>query len=133
MTLDDITIIITTYKSNKKVKLCLDSIQGKCKVIIIENSKDQKLKESVEKNYKNVECIIPFENLGYGKANNLALKKVTTKYSLILNPDTNLSNNALEKFSNIVKFIPEGIPGEPGVKLGDPVVHIQAESALHGK
>lgn len=98
MTLDDITIIITTYKSNKKVKLCLDSIQGKCKVIIIENSKDQKLKESVEKNYKNVECIIPFENLGYGKANNLALKKVTTKYSLILNPDTNLSNNALEKF-----------------------------------
>jgi len=103
MTLDDITIIITTYKSNEKVNFCLDSIQGKCKVLIVENSKDQKFKESVEKKYKNVKCIIPIENLGYGKANNLALKKVTTKYSLILNPDTNLSNNALENFLIRVK------------------------------
>ena len=33
------------------------------------------------------------ENLGYGKANNIGLKEVKTKYALILNPDKTLSGN----------------------------------------
>tara|TARA_B100001093_G_scaffold409805_1_gene398908 strand:- start:2143 stop:2961 length:819 start_codon:yes stop_codon:yes gene_type:complete len=98
MNLDDITIIITTYKSAKKVKFCLNSIKEKCSVIIIENSKDLNLKKDLENNYKKLRCIIPNENLGYGKANNLGLKEVKTKYALILNPDTTLENDTLEKF-----------------------------------
>ena len=35
--------------------------------------------------------ILAGENLGYGKANNLGLKEVKTKYALILNPDTFIS------------------------------------------
>ena len=103
MSLNDITIIITTYKSSKKVEYCLDSINEKCKVLIVENSNDQNLKESVEKKYKNVECFVSEENLGYGRANNLALKKVKTKFALILNPDTVLQKDALENFFKRVK------------------------------
>jgi|TARA_B110001452_G_scaffold114586_1_gene95049 GT2 family glycosyltransferase len=98
MSLNDITIIIVSYKSTKKVKKCIDSIAGKSKIIVIENSNDFSHKENIEKEYSNVECIIANDNLGYGKANNLGLKQVRTKYALILNPDTRIESDTLEKF-----------------------------------
>ena len=38
------------------------------------------------------------ENNGYAVANNIGLKKVKTKYALVLNPDTILEKNALKIF-----------------------------------
>ena len=98
MNLNDLTIIITTFKSDEKINSCLNSINKKVKVIIIENSGSQRFKDSVEKKYQNVECIISKENLGYSKANNLGLKRVNTRYALVLNPDTILETNAQENF-----------------------------------
>ena len=98
MSIEDITIVITSFKSDNKINSCLDSISRKAKVIIIENSGSQRFKDSVEKKYQNVECIISKENLGYSKANNLGLKRVNTRYALVLNPDTVLETNALENF-----------------------------------
>ena len=45
------------------------------------------------------------KNLGYSRGNNLALKEVKTKYSLILNPDTVLEENTL---NNFYKFLKKG-------------------------
>ena len=45
MNLNDITVIITTFKSDEKINSCLDSINKKVKVIVIENSGSQKLKK----------------------------------------------------------------------------------------
>ncbi len=98
MAFTDITIIITTFKSDKAIEDCLKSIDTNCKVIIIENSGNKSFKEDIEKRYKNIECIVSEENLGYGKANNFGLKKVKTKYALVLNPDTVLETNALNNF-----------------------------------
>ena len=63
-----------------------------------ENSKNTDFKNKIEKNFKNVECLLAEKNLGYGQANNLALEKAKTKYSLILNPDTRLKRNAIDNF-----------------------------------
>ena len=98
MSIEDITIIITSFKSNNKINSCLDSINRKVKVIVVENSGSQKFKESIEKKYQNVECIISKENLGYAKGNNLGLRRANTRYALVLNPDTILQTDALENF-----------------------------------
>ena len=98
MRLEDITIVITTFKSDKKINLCIESIDREVKVIIVENSQNEKLKENIEKKYSNVHCIIAKENLGYARGNNLGLKKVNTKYALVLNPDTILETDALKNF-----------------------------------
>ena len=45
MNLNDLTIIITAFKSDEKINSCLDSINNKVKVIIIENSGSQTLKK----------------------------------------------------------------------------------------
>ena len=98
MLLNEITIVITTYFSKEKLIRCLKSINNKCKVIVIENSKDNELKRKLNENYKNVECKVLDENLGFAKANNIGLKMVKTKYALILNPDTILKEDALDNF-----------------------------------
>jgi len=98
MNLNDITIIITTFRSDEKISTCLDSINRQVKVIIIENSGSQKLKKLIENKYSNVDYVISDENLGYAKANNLGLKRVKSKFALVLNPDTTLKENALDEF-----------------------------------
>jgi len=98
MTNKDITIVITTFKSELRIENCLNSIDSSIKTIVVENSNDKKFKEYIEKKYTNVECILPNENLGYGKGNNVGLQKVKTKYSLILNPDTILEKDAINNF-----------------------------------
>ena len=107
MSIKDITIVITSFKSDEIIKNCLNSIDKQCQVILVENSNDLELKKNVEQEFTNVECILTGKNFGYGKANNIGLKKVKTKYALILNPDATLHASALENFFKEIKQIPE--------------------------
>tara|TARA_B100001996_G_scaffold119377_1_gene90384 strand:- start:967 stop:1803 length:837 start_codon:yes stop_codon:yes gene_type:complete len=101
MSIKDITIVITSFKSEKKIRNCLNSIDKQCKVINVENSDNQDYKRKIEEEFKNVKCILTGENFGYGKANNIGLEEVKTKYALILNPDTELFPDALDGFVNL--------------------------------
>tara|TARA_B100000700_G_C14980586_1_gene826181 strand:- start:714 stop:1559 length:846 start_codon:yes stop_codon:yes gene_type:complete len=107
MSIKDITVVIATFKSSEKIKKCINSINNELKILIIENSNDLKIKEDLEKEFSNVECILAGSNIGYGSANNIGLKKVKTKYALILNPDTLLHSSTLENFIENTKKIPE--------------------------
>ena len=98
MSIKDITIVITSFKSEKKIKNCLNTIDRHAKVLVIENSDNLIFKENLEKEFSNVECVLAGANIGYGSANNIGLKKVKTKYALILNPDAALHPSALENF-----------------------------------
>ena len=103
MTNKDLTVIITTFKSENKIDECLNSIDKNIKVIVVENSNNKKFKSYLEGKFKNVECLLTNDNLGYGKANNIGLRKVKTKYSLVLNPDAILGKDALNIFFTHVK------------------------------
>ena len=97
MSVRDITVIITSFRSGEKIKNCLNSIDGEIKVLLIENSNDSNIKKNIEKEFSNVECILTGANFGYGKSNNIGLKKVITKYALILNPDVVCRENYFKK------------------------------------
>ena len=94
----DLTIIIVTFKSEKKIANCLKSIPPQIKVLIIENSNNINFKKNIENQFSNSECILMGENKGYAAANNAGLKLVKTRYALVLNPDTILDKNAVENF-----------------------------------
>ena len=94
----DLTVIITSFHSRDKIFSCIESIEKSIKIIVIENSNDEKLKKEIQSKYQNVECILSKENLGYGAGNNLGLSKVETSYALIVNPDVTLNNDTVNKF-----------------------------------
>ena len=103
MSIKDITVVITSFKSDEKIINCLNSINNQCKIIVVENSDNLKIKQKIENSFSNAQCILSGENLGYGKANNLGLKNVKTKYALILNPDATLEPSTLENFLVVAK------------------------------
>jgi len=103
MSTNEITIIINTFRSGEKLLRCLQSIDDKYKVIVVENSSNYSFKDEIENNFPNVECLITGENLGYAKGNNLGLSKIKSKYALILNPDCILEKNTIQNFFNTVK------------------------------
>jgi len=119
MSIKDITIVITSFKSENKIKECLNSIDKQCQIINVENSNNQYYKNQIENEFKNVKCILTGENLGYGKANNIGLKEVKTKYALILNPDTKLFPETLNSFISLANEIKNFAIIGPGIVVGD--------------
>ena len=91
----EITFIITTFKSEKFIYGCLDSLPVDSKKIVVENGSNFKLKNSLETKYQNLECYIMRTNLGYGSANNFAINKSSTRYIFIINPDAYLKSDTL--------------------------------------
>ena len=79
MSTKDITIVITSFRSDEIIKNCLNSIDRQCQVILVENSNNLEFKENIEVEFTNVDCVLTGANLGYVKANNIGLKKVKIK------------------------------------------------------
>ncbi len=100
-----LTIVIVTFKSEKVIDNCIKSISSQIKIIVVDNSNDQKFKDSLEKKYENVECILSSSNLGMGPGNNLGLNNVNTDYALILNPDVILYDDTINEIINESKKI----------------------------
>ena len=100
-----LSVVIVTFKSDQVIDDCIQSIPEQTKIIIIENSNDQKFKENIEKKYNNVKCILSKENLGMGSGNNFGLQHVKTDYAIILNPDVTLQPNTLEEIFRASKNI----------------------------
>ena len=99
----DITFIITTYKSEKLIERCLESLPKESKKIIVENSSNHKLKTLLEKKYDNLICYIMDSNLGYGNGNNYGIKNSDTRYLFILNPDAQIKSNTIHDMSKQLK------------------------------
>tara|TARA_B100001741_G_scaffold311619_1_gene313149 strand:- start:551 stop:1411 length:861 start_codon:yes stop_codon:yes gene_type:complete len=96
LNLKNITFIIVTYKSEHIIKACINSLPKECNKIIIENSKNIKFKEDLEKEYDNIEVVLN-DNIGMGAANNIGLIKCKTKYAYVINPDVRFKNNSIQK------------------------------------
>jgi len=92
---DYVTIVLCAYYSSKKLRLSIPKINKKFKIFIIDNSKQYNQKIFYEKFYKNVTYYIPPKDLGLSVSYNFALKKVTTPYIFITQPDVEFSNQTI--------------------------------------
>ena len=101
----NITFVIVCFRSSSVIEKCLESISSSCKVIIVENSNDVFIKNNLEKKFSNVKVLISGDNIGYGRANNLGISMVKTKYVFILNPDTYLEKNTLKELSYVTNVL----------------------------
>lgn len=86
--------IASIYKANSSSKFSLD-------IFFVDNNSVDGSSSHIKEKYPEVNIIELEENLGFSKANNIALKQVDSKFILILNPDTLLEENTFEK---MIKF-----------------------------
>lgn len=101
--INNLSIIITTFNSSGVIFDCLKkiNIQGEGIFVVDNNSSDNTI-EIIEKNFPKVNIIKNKNNLGYGRANNIALKKIQTEFALILNPDAFILEKDINKIIELM-------------------------------
>ncbi len=115
----DISIITVNYNTSKYIRQCLDSVlsqQGiEFEIIVIDNASQDNsliiLEQYRDKNH--IKLIANNQNLGFGRANNLAFKYCQGRYIFLLNPDAKFTEpNALKNMLSYMQQHPEiGIAG----------------------
>ena len=103
LNLKNITFIIVSYKSDGVIEACIKSLPKNSKIIIIENSKNFKIKDKFKNNRK-IKVILN-NNIGMGAANNIGLKKSKTQFAYILNPDVRFNKSTFKNLINAVNQI----------------------------
>lgn len=95
----EVTIIILTYNSTHIVDNAIDQIVGKgYKIIIVDNGSNDNLKDILQQKYTNsaIELILLENNVGFSKGNNIALRRVKSKYAFLLNPDAIIDERSID-------------------------------------
>lgn len=98
-----VTVIIVNYNTTTLLGNALDSLFAHTsgvlfQTIVVDNASpdgDPKI-ELAERYGDRVEWLSLDENVGFGKANNAAMKQARGEYFFLLNPDTLLRNNAVD-------------------------------------
>lgn len=89
----DISIVIVSYNVRDLLENCLYSLYSALdgishEVFVVDNDSDDATVEMVRTRFPAVDLIASEENLGFARANNLALARAQGRTLLLLNPDT---------------------------------------------
>ena len=103
----DLSIIIVNWNTKDLLRKCLSSIYNNTdkltfEVFVIDNASRDGSTEMVEKEFPQTRLTRNKENFGFARGNNQGFLQAKGKYVLILNPDTEVVNNAL---LDMVKYL----------------------------
>lgn len=97
-----LSIVIVNYNVKEFLTQCLDSIfksqtQYDYEVIIVDNSSKDSGRDQICATFEHIIWVENIENVGFGRANNQGFSLAKGVYTLILNPDTVLQEDTIEK------------------------------------
>jgi len=104
----DVSFIIVNYNTTALTEQCIESIKKYTKkqtyeIIVVDNASPDRSITNLNKNYPEVKLILHTENIGFGRANNLAIDIATGRYFFLINSDTYLLNDAAAVFWNYME------------------------------
>ncbi len=96
----DVTIIVVSYNTRELTLECLASVMKETEglsfeVILVDNASSDGSAQAVREAYPEVLVHALNENLGFGAANNLAAEQARGEFIVLLNPDTQVLDNAI--------------------------------------
>ncbi|MBF8247817.1 MAG: putative glycosyltransferase [Bacteroidetes bacterium] len=118
-----LSIIIVNYNVRDFLHHALISLRKATKgirseIIVVDNASDDGSTEMLRKRFPNVTLIASKQNLGFARANNLALKRARGAFLLLINPDTVVQEDTLRAMLEFFKNTPEA--GLAGCKILNP-------------
>ena len=95
-----LTVVIVSYNVSHYLLQCLDSLGSALRgvdseVIVVDNHSRDDSVALVREFHPEVKVIENIHNLGFSKANNIALRRARGEYALLLNPDTIVADNTI--------------------------------------
>ena len=92
----EITPVLVAYNSAGIFPWSLPALASCKNLIVVDNNSQDRTPEVVRRLVAHATVIQAGQNLGFGRANNLALEAIRTPFALLINPDAQLREGALE-------------------------------------
>lgn len=108
-----VSVVIVTYNGLKWIDKCLSGFRTcviPLEIIIVDNGSSDGTKELIQTNYPGADLIEATENLGFGKANNIALLKAFdagADFVFLLNQDAWVQEGSMERLLDAASSNPE--------------------------
>ena len=128
----ELSIVIVNWNVRDLLRQCLLSLHQATRTInteiyVVDNASTDGSIEMIRTEFPEVILIANQKNFWFPKANNQALRKVKGKYTLLLNPDTTVKEDALVRLIKFMETHPS--VGIDGPKILDSDGRIQYECA----
>jgi len=109
-----LSIIIVSYNTQKMTLSCIESVYQQTnyipfEIIVVDNDSTDGSSISIPETFPDLLFISLKENLGFAGANNLAARKARGQYLLLLNPDTLVIDNAIDKLVLFADTFPDNL------------------------
>ncbi len=122
----DLSVVIVNWNTRDLLRDCLRSLEcfpptGRYEVIVVDNASGDDSADMVVKEFPSVRLVRSAINLGFGRANNLAVAQSSGAQILLLNPDTLVHPGTIAATQDFLKSHPN--VGMVGVR------QIQADGA----
>lgn len=101
----ELSIIIVSYNVKELLLRCIESVLKNIgsvvpfEIIVVDNNSTDGSIEAIEKKFKEVKFIKNLDNSGFPAANNQAFEIATGKKIMMLNPDTEIVEDAIARLS----------------------------------
>ena len=113
----DLTVIIVSYNTRDLTLKCLETLhantrEARFRTVVLDNASADGSADAIAAAFPQVELIRSEENLGFARANNVVAARATTEWLLLLNPDTEVHDGAVDRLLAFARAHPEaGITG----------------------
>ena len=119
-----LAIVIVSFNSRELLRACLDSLSrhpltlGETEIHVVDNASSDDSADMVARDYPDVILHRLVQNSGFSVANNVALNQTHARYVLLLNPDTEAFDGALDHMVRLMDENPR--IGMSGCRLVQP-------------
>lgn len=108
----ELRTVIVTYNNAATIEDCLAALHAATEKIsahvsVVDNASADDTVERIESAFPQVETICLSGNIGFGPANNVALRHCEEQFALLLNPDTRIDAGAMETMLQTLRQQPE--------------------------
>lgn len=88
-----LSVVVVNWNTGELIRRCVESVYadlsaGEAEVFIVDSASTDGSTQAVQEQFPQATYIYSPKNIGFGPANNLALRQATGDYLLLLNPDT---------------------------------------------
>jgi N-acetylglucosaminyl-diphospho-decaprenol L-rhamnosyltransferase len=112
-----VDVVIVSYRSRDLLPACLESLRAHpprvpLRVHVVDNASGDGTVELVREQFPEVDLTASDRNLGFAAASNIGIRKGRSPFVLLLNPDTEVTEGALDRLLDVMAERPEvGICG----------------------
>ncbi|MGI6224144.1 MAG: glycosyltransferase family 2 protein [Prevotella sp.] len=127
-----LSVVIVSYNVRYYLEQCIASLNRAARGIetevwVVDNHSSDDSVDLIRQRFPDVHVVAQSQNLGFARANNIAIRKATGQYVLLLNPDTIVAEDTLRAVVDFMDQHPKA--GGCGVKM----MHCDGSDAMESR